>query len=268
MIGIMRGGRLLAENDPDTLLAHYNATLLEDVVLRLCRSDEEVPSGKEKSLPNGNGHYKALEKKPEPIAEEDDNSSTKEKPSSRRGSEAWSRRSSVYNNVEVERKQGYLRSLVRIRGLILKNIFVMWRNIFLVLFMIMTPSFMVLLICNGIGNEPRPLTLGVVNHESNFSNCLEYATWREADFGSGSGNGSGEEEVDLEEGCDLDFLSCKFLARIPDDVILVFTIYALELSHFWSLDIDSDFLSKGFLLCACRKSTFLNPKRRKEWKRG
>lgn len=36
----MRGGRLLAENDPDTLLQAHKATLLEDIFLKLCRNDD------------------------------------------------------------------------------------------------------------------------------------------------------------------------------------------------------------------------------------
>ncbi|ODM94472.1 ABC transporter G family member 20 [Orchesella cincta] len=38
-IGLMRGGRLLAEDSPDLLLKKHNATLLEDIVLKLCLQD-------------------------------------------------------------------------------------------------------------------------------------------------------------------------------------------------------------------------------------
>lgn len=37
----MRGGRLLEENDPATLLKLHHALFLEDIVLALCRSDQE-----------------------------------------------------------------------------------------------------------------------------------------------------------------------------------------------------------------------------------
>ncbi|ODM95757.1 ABC transporter G family member 23 [Orchesella cincta] len=40
MIGIMRNGRMLAEDTPSNLLSTFNCTLLEDVTLKLCRADE------------------------------------------------------------------------------------------------------------------------------------------------------------------------------------------------------------------------------------
>lgn len=38
-IGVMYGGKLLAEDNPTALMKAYNALLLEDVVLSLCRND-------------------------------------------------------------------------------------------------------------------------------------------------------------------------------------------------------------------------------------
>lgn len=40
-IGLMRNGRLLAENSPHNLLQMFNAPLLEDIILELCRRDHE-----------------------------------------------------------------------------------------------------------------------------------------------------------------------------------------------------------------------------------
>jgi len=37
----MRNGKLLAEKSPDDLMRDHNATLLEDVVLKLCRRDTD-----------------------------------------------------------------------------------------------------------------------------------------------------------------------------------------------------------------------------------
>lgn len=39
VVGLMRQGRLLAENSPDQLMADYNLDTLEDVFLKLCMSD-------------------------------------------------------------------------------------------------------------------------------------------------------------------------------------------------------------------------------------
>lgn len=40
-IGVMRKGRLLVEDSPETLLKLYESDLLEQVVLKLCRTDEK-----------------------------------------------------------------------------------------------------------------------------------------------------------------------------------------------------------------------------------
>ena len=39
VVGLMRQGRLLAENSPDQLMADHNLDTLEDVFLKLCMSD-------------------------------------------------------------------------------------------------------------------------------------------------------------------------------------------------------------------------------------
>lgn len=39
-VGVMRRGRILVEQNPQVLLAHYNSTSLESVVLQLCKQDD------------------------------------------------------------------------------------------------------------------------------------------------------------------------------------------------------------------------------------
>lgn len=75
----------------------------------------------------------------------------------------------------------------------------------LVLFMILTPSLMTILICNGLGNDPKPLTIGVVNPEGNATTCQQFGEWK----------------LTEEDGCDLEYLSCKFLQERPKDVIVL-----------------------------------------------
>jgi hypothetical protein len=38
-IGLMRNGRLLTEKSPEILLQEYNTSLLEDIVIQLCKND-------------------------------------------------------------------------------------------------------------------------------------------------------------------------------------------------------------------------------------
>lgn len=52
-VGLMRHGRLLAEDTPDNLLQKYNMETLEDVFLKLCMSDSHQRSSKLASEANG-----------------------------------------------------------------------------------------------------------------------------------------------------------------------------------------------------------------------
>lgn len=42
VVGLMRQGRLLAENSPDQLMADHSLDTLEDVFLKLCMSDMSI----------------------------------------------------------------------------------------------------------------------------------------------------------------------------------------------------------------------------------
>ena len=42
VVGLMRAGRLLAENSPEELMAQYNLETLEEVFLKLCMSDNSI----------------------------------------------------------------------------------------------------------------------------------------------------------------------------------------------------------------------------------
>lgn len=44
-VGLMRQGRLLAENSPEQLLAQYNMETLEEVFLKLCMTDSSAKEG-------------------------------------------------------------------------------------------------------------------------------------------------------------------------------------------------------------------------------
>lgn len=42
VVGLMRAGRLLAENSPEELMAQYNLETLEEVFLKLCMTDSSI----------------------------------------------------------------------------------------------------------------------------------------------------------------------------------------------------------------------------------
>ncbi|OXA49340.1 ABC transporter G family member 20 [Folsomia candida] len=94
-------------------------------------------------------------------------------------------------------------SFQRIKALVTKNYMVMTRNLMLLVFMMFTPALQVFVMCLAIGNDPKPMWMGVVNHEMNYTPCS--TTWLR-DRGSIGG-------------CDVKKLSCKFLMEVPKDTI-------------------------------------------------
>ncbi|XP_035712100.1 ABC transporter G family member 23 [Folsomia candida] len=163
-IGLMRGGRLITESSPQELLAQHETNSLENIVLKLCKNDTAIAT----ITSIGKITY-------------------------RKFSSAGSIQYKPYESTT---------SFQRIKALVGKNYVVMTRNLILLLFMMIVPATQVLVICLAIGNDPKPMWMGVVNHELNYTSCPIL------DPASKQG-----------EGCDVENLSCKFLAEIPTDTI-------------------------------------------------
>lgn len=74
----------------------------------------------------------------------------------------------------------------------------------LLIFIIWVPACQVLFMCLALGNDPKPMKFGIVNHEFEFSevsNCDELLDQRTS------------------ENCSLIGLSCEFLKFLPEDVV-------------------------------------------------
>jgi len=74
----------------------------------------------------------------------------------------------------------------------------------LLIFIIWVPAAQVLFMCLALGNDPKPMKFGIVNHEfdaTGISNC------------------EGLLERRKNETCSLVGLSCEFLNTLPDDVV-------------------------------------------------
>ncbi|OXA49624.1 ABC transporter G family member 20 [Folsomia candida] len=187
-IGLMRGGRLITESSPNELLQKYETISLEEIVLKLCRNDD-MNMDEENCRPRKNstgGFLKSLRKM------------SHRAPSS----------------LEDSPYEGTT-SFQRIKALIEKNYMVMTRNLMLLVFMMFTPALQVFVMCLAIGNDPKPMWMGVVNHEMNYTPCS--TTWLK-DRGS-------------IEGCDVENLSCKFLTEIPTDTIYLRDYASNELAR-------------------------------------
>lgn len=142
-VGIMRFGRLLAEENPDTLLQQYDASSLESVFLKLCEVD---------TLPTNC------------IAKTEMVSQLSEKT-----------RQSICNNPipPVETKpinpiarffEGFDRR--RIVALFIKNVINLTRNIPILLFYCFLPTSQVALFFLCFGSFPRDIPVGVFNEEN------------------------------------------------------------------------------------------------------
>ncbi|XP_035707781.1 ABC transporter G family member 20-like [Folsomia candida] len=177
-IGLMRGGRLITESSPQELLAKHETNSLEDIVLKLCKNDDmniDTPNVQNRRI-----SIAAIK-------------SVGKMMTYRKFSSAGSIQYKPYESTT---------SFQRIKALVAKNYVVMTRNLILLVFMMIVPATQVLVICLAIGNDPKPMWMGVVNHELNYTSCPTLDRASKTD-----------------EGCDVENLSCKFLAEIPSDTI-------------------------------------------------
>ncbi|KAL0114313.1 hypothetical protein PUN28_011521 [Cardiocondyla obscurior] len=147
-IGLMRSGRLLAEEAPRTLLQIYNCASLEEVFLKLSRKQgqyaqppTELNISNNISLING----KSLSgTKANSILDCDDCGDFTD----------------CYK----------ITSWGKIKALLQKNFLRMWRNIGVMLFIFALPVMQVILFCLAIGRDPTGLKLAIVNHEMSYEN--------------------------------------------------------------------------------------------------
>lgn len=131
-IGLMRRGRLLAEDSPDNLLKIYNSSSLEAVFLQLAydqapNTESDLVPIKQKPIMSSKHHPKKTNLK------------------------------SRKNRLKILENQ--------MRALVFKNFLTLWRNPGILLFFLALPVVQVILFCTAIGGEPSNLPLAIVNDE-------------------------------------------------------------------------------------------------------
>nr|CAI5851711.1 unnamed protein product [Callosobruchus analis] len=149
-IGLMRSGKLLAEESPAVLLSMYGCTSLEEVFLKLSRKQTQS--------------QQAVQQQPEPPQEinlcflqfQMGKSSTSKNVTDScqdcaSGCSEWT-------------------TTGKLRALLQKNFLRMWRNVGVMLFIFALPVMQVILFCLAIGGDPKDLKLAIVNHEANYTN--------------------------------------------------------------------------------------------------
>ncbi|GAB0090644.1 ABC transporter G family member 23 [Sergentomyia squamirostris] len=215
-IGLMRTGRLLAEESPQVLLSMYRCQNLEDVFLKLSRNqgtNGTTANTNEQMNISSNISLSALafgNKKDNPVyvSQEsgvvglnfhqskevlisDSNGSTigindapPHPPNAAIDCDDCASCSNCFN----------ITSKGKIRALLQKNFLRMWRNVGVMLFIFALPVMQVVLFCAAIGRDPTGLKMAIVNQEIIGDECS------------------------FTEGCKFRNLSCRYLSHLSSNI--------------------------------------------------
>ena len=192
MIGLMRGGKLLAEESPTKLMEMHNMDSLEDVFLKLSKRQNMGLRRRSSILSSVTGVLPEVDPDDEMSGEFGDNVSV----SSRRRSTAVSAPDDGHVPELPPEEKGSLDFKMldaqHMKALIWKNFLWMWRNVGIMLFIIGLPVVQIVLFCLSIGKDPVGLKIAIVNNELN--NTMDLCV--------------------PSVGCDWTNLSCRYLQHL------------------------------------------------------
>ncbi|XP_029034765.2 ABC transporter G family member 20-like [Osmia bicornis bicornis] len=191
IIGLMRSGKLLAEESPARLMEMLNVDSLEAVFLKLSKRQNMGLRRRSSILSSVTGVPPEVDADDEMSGEFGDNVSL----SSRRRSVAVD--DGNVPELPPEEKGPSKMQMIdpqHMKALVWKNFLWMWRNVGIMLFIIGLPVVQIILFCISIGKDPEGLNIAIVNHELNNSMDPCIPT----------------------EGCNWSLLSCRFLKHLED----------------------------------------------------
>ncbi|KAK2586136.1 hypothetical protein KPH14_001409 [Odynerus spinipes] len=220
-IGLMRSGRLLAEESPRALLAMYNCASLEDVFLKLSRRQGQYAQPTTELNISNNISLASLNwgKKDEPVYVTEESGVVGLNFHQSKEVLIHDSTNGVGNHYDVNGKPlpgskddstlecndcgdftdcYNITSVGKIRALLQKNFLRMWRNVGVMLFIFALPVMQVILFCLAIGRDPTGLNLAVVNHEMFYENLT----------------------CPVSEDCDFTFLSCRYLNFLDNETMI------------------------------------------------
>lgn len=223
-IGLMRSGKLLAEESPHVLLSMYNCISLEDVFLKLSRKQQGQVTGPQEVNISNNISLASLNwgKKDEAIYMTEESGvvglnfhqskevliqdningvSTHLEQINGNGRAPSAKPDLEMSCQECATDCCNLTTRGKMRALLQKNFLRMWRNVGVMLFIFALPVMQVILFCLAIGRDPTDLKLAIVNHEMNFYN-------------------QSYQDCPIAQGCSLQNLSCRYLHHLRNDTIL------------------------------------------------
>ncbi|XP_050501814.1 ABC transporter G family member 20 isoform X2 [Diabrotica virgifera virgifera] len=214
-IGLMRSGKLLAEESPQVLLQMYQCTSLEDVFLKLSRKQVQVgAAANDQNMANNISLATLNWSKKESVSVTEESGvvglnfhQSKEVlvPDSNGHLDMGKPPSSATHGIKEACDDcsscSDFTTTGKLRALLQKNFLRMWRNVGVMLFIFALPVMQVILFCLAIGGDPKGLKLAIVNHEKNFTN-LTY------------------QECEYEKGCKFGNLSCRYVDTINTTTII------------------------------------------------
>ncbi|XP_043268135.1 ABC transporter G family member 23 isoform X2 [Venturia canescens] len=198
IIGLMRGGRFLAEESPRRLMEMHHLDTLEDVFLKLSKKQNMGLRRRSSILSSVTGVPPEVDVDDEMSGEFGDNVSV----CSRRKSIAVSADEAIAAELPPEEEgSSNIKTLdpQHMKALIWKNFLWMWRNFGIMAFIIGLPAVQIILFCLSIGKDPVGLKLAIVNNELNSSMepCIPTT------------------------GCDRTMLSCRFLKHLEQRTVVL-----------------------------------------------
>ncbi|KAG7190145.1 hypothetical protein KM043_006275 [Ampulex compressa] len=217
-IGLMRSGRLLAEESPRTLLTLYNCPSLEDVFLKLSRKQGQNAQPPTELNISNNISLASLNwgKKDEPVYVTEESGVVGLNFHQSKEVLIHDSTNGVGNHYDINGRPipGIMsESRVecddcgdfadcykittpgKIKALLQKNFLRMWRNVGVMLFIFALPVMQVILFCLAIGRDPTGLKLAIVNHEIFYEN----------------------QSCPVSYGCSFTRLSCRYLNFLDND---------------------------------------------------
>lgn len=193
-IGLLRHGKLLAEASPKRLLAKCRCDSLEEAFLRLSQKQEVNEESLRRSTTENNVEYL-------PELEEITNIRIPEQnytlPTKSYDPNASWVNSPIHRTTKRRKSR-------RFQALMIKNFYQFVRNPGGILFAFIFPILQINAFFNAIGDDPKDLTMAVINHEA--GNCQ-------------AGNYLGQVLYKPDEFCDFIDLSCRFLDDFNKNVM-------------------------------------------------
>ncbi|XP_053682131.1 ABC transporter G family member 23 isoform X2 [Sabethes cyaneus] len=222
-IGLMRSGRLLAEESPACLLSMYRCSSLEDVFLKLSRKQGQTNVAPAELNISNNISLSALafgKAKDNPVYVSQESGvvglnfhQSKEVLISDSNGSTYAINGmngappgAISEAVECDDCADCtdctnLTTQGKLRALLVKNFLRMWRNVGVMLFIFALPVMQVILFCLAIGRDPTNLNIAIVNGEMNTSS-----------------NG----ECYFDAGCSFTNLSCRYLNHLNTTISKIY----------------------------------------------